>query len=73
MSQKKYDAQIGRQQSEATRREQEFCMAVLESGEYDDLSDSEWIALCERVADGGQTVRKAAGGTMSSSGSSVKF
>lgn len=52
MTGKNYNTQIGRQQSEATLREQALCMLALESGECDDMSDSEWIALCEKIAGG---------------------
>ena len=36
--------------SEGTRREQALCLAALESGDYDNLSDAEWVALCEELA-----------------------
>lgn len=32
------------------KQEQSFCRNALESGEYDRLSDEEWVALCERVS-----------------------
>jgi|GEM_PF-2425699 len=32
------------------KQEQSFCRDALESGEYDRLSDEEWVALCERVS-----------------------
>ncbi len=35
--------------SEATRREQELCAAALDSGEFDNMSDAEWVALCEKL------------------------
>lgn len=30
--------------------EQSLCLEALESGAYDDMSDQEWVALCERLA-----------------------
>jgi hypothetical protein len=36
--------------SEAERREQALCRAALDAGKYDNLSDAEWIALCEQIA-----------------------
>lgn len=30
--------------------EQTLCLEALESGAYDDMSDQEWVALCERLA-----------------------
>lgn len=30
--------------------EQSLCLKALESGAYDDMSDQEWVALCERLA-----------------------
>ena len=36
--------------SAASRREQALCIDALESGEYDDLTDKEWVAMCERTA-----------------------
>jgi len=35
---------------DSLRREQELCIDAMSSGEFDDLSDQEWVALCERVA-----------------------
>lgn len=40
----------GRPLSAAVLREQELCAAALQSGSYDDMSDADWIALCEQVA-----------------------
>jgi hypothetical protein len=34
----------------STREEQILCLEALESGAYDDMSDQEWVALCERLA-----------------------
>lgn len=50
MSSKQPTTGLGKYDSEAYRREQEFCLDALDSGEFDNLSDAEWIALCERVA-----------------------
>ncbi len=30
--------------------EQTLCLEALESGVYDDMSDQEWVALCEKLA-----------------------
>jgi hypothetical protein len=30
--------------------EQTLCLEALESGAYDDMSDQEWVALCEKLA-----------------------
>ena len=31
-------------------REQALCAEALASGEFDDMSDSEWVAMCEEAA-----------------------
>lgn len=36
--------------SAATLREQDLCREALLSHEYDDMSDEEWILLCEKIA-----------------------
>ncbi|HPO15388.1 MAG TPA: hypothetical protein PLI09_18235 [Candidatus Hydrogenedentes bacterium] len=36
--------------SAATVREQDLCRQALLSHEYDDMSDEEWILLCEKIA-----------------------
>jgi len=36
----------------ALNEEQSFCLAALESGAFDDMSDQEWVAVCERIAAG---------------------
>lgn len=41
---------VGRHHTEASRREQELCLKALESGSFDEMSDEEWIALCEQTA-----------------------
>ncbi|HIJ72884.1 MAG TPA: hypothetical protein HPP83_02175 [Candidatus Hydrogenedentes bacterium] len=41
---------IGRQKSLGTRREQALCIAALESGACDGMTDKEWVTLCEEVA-----------------------
>lgn len=43
-------AVVNRHHSEASRREQALCIDALDSGKYDDMSDAEWVALCERIA-----------------------
>ena len=30
--------------------EQTLCLEAMESGAYDDMTDQEWVALCERLA-----------------------
>jgi hypothetical protein len=35
--------------AEAARREQELCVAAMDSGDFDDMSDADWVALCERL------------------------
>jgi hypothetical protein len=34
----------------ATRAEQALCLSALDSGEFDHLSDMQWVALCERLS-----------------------
>lgn len=41
---------VGRHHTEASRREQELCLKALETGKFDEMSDDEWIALCEQTA-----------------------
>jgi len=36
--------------AEASRREQTLCIAALTSGEYDHISDKEWVLMCEQAA-----------------------
>lgn len=50
MSKKDPQIQAGRRDRNGILREQALCMAALESGEYDSLSDNEWVELCERTA-----------------------
>ena len=50
MEHAKYDHHTGRHESAGTRREQAFCMSALETGDYDAMSDKEWVSLCEEVA-----------------------
>lgn len=40
----------GRHSSASSQREQALCVEALESGEFDNLSDAEWVALCERIS-----------------------
>ncbi|MCC6143520.1 MAG: hypothetical protein IT368_06910 [Candidatus Hydrogenedentes bacterium] len=40
----------GRYDSGSMKREQALCMEALLSGEFDSLSDQEWVALCEKIA-----------------------
>lgn len=39
-----------RHDSTATYREQALCRLALESSKYDELSDDEWVTLCEKAA-----------------------
>ncbi len=36
--------------SAATLREQDLCREALASHAYDEMSDEEWILLCEKIA-----------------------
>ena len=56
---------LGKYDSEAYRREQAFCLDALDSGEFDNLSDAEWIALCERVAQKKRPVKEEVATAMS--------
>ncbi|MBI1317366.1 MAG: hypothetical protein GC168_00270 [Candidatus Hydrogenedens sp.] len=50
MSSKTTRTDPDKREQDAMRIEQEFCLDAMSSGEFDDLSDQEWVALCERVA-----------------------
>ncbi|MBI2422301.1 MAG: hypothetical protein HYV27_05680 [Candidatus Hydrogenedentes bacterium] len=50
MSSKHSDSTVSRSGAIALRREQELCVAAVTSGEYDDMSDAEWVLLCEQLA-----------------------
>jgi hypothetical protein len=41
---------VGRHDSNSSRREQALCRAALVSEEFDELTDQEWVAMCERIA-----------------------
>ncbi len=45
-----------RSRAQAEMEEQALCVAAVESGLYDQLSDQEWIMLCEKVAAGAITL-----------------
>lgn len=36
--------------SNSVELEQALCMDALTTGAYDEMSDEEWVAMCERVA-----------------------
>ena len=36
--------------AQATQREQALCLLAAESGEYDAMTDEEWVRLCEKTA-----------------------
>ena len=50
MTTKRHHAQAGRHESASIRREQALCVGAMESGEYDAMSDTEWVLLCEMTA-----------------------
>jgi len=50
---------------EAARSEQDLCLLALESGEFDTMTDDEWVLLCERIA---KEVNNAAGSGTGSDG-----
>jgi hypothetical protein len=50
----------GRYDSGGTKREQALCMEALLSGDFDSLSDQEWIALCEQIAHDAEKAKAAA-------------
>jgi hypothetical protein len=39
-----------RDEDRSVVREQALCNEAIESGEYDSISDEDWILLCERIA-----------------------
>ncbi len=41
---------VPRHDTDASRREQELCVNALETGDFDEMSDQEWVAMCERIA-----------------------
>jgi len=41
---------MGKYDSGASRREQALCMHALETGDFDNMTDAEWLALCEQIA-----------------------
>jgi hypothetical protein len=47
-------AAAGHIQSHFDRREQTFCNAAVESGEFDALTDEAWVRLCETVSKDGR-------------------
>lgn len=50
MSNSKRNHPSGTVSCESTNKEQIFCDQAMESGEYDLVSDSEWVAKCEGIA-----------------------
>lgn len=45
--------------STLTNPEQALCQLALESGDYDELTDEQWVSLCEQIAkEHPQTARK---------------
>lgn len=47
---KEGELSIGRHSSAVSSHEQELCNAALLSGQYDNMTDEEWVAMCERIA-----------------------
>ena len=43
-------------------REQQLCNEALRSGDFDAITDSEWLALCESEADKARATAKEDGG-----------
>ncbi|MCX5759080.1 MAG: hypothetical protein NTU83_11345 [Candidatus Hydrogenedentes bacterium] len=54
MSKRMQQAAAGHIQSHFDRREQSFCNAAVESGEFDTLTDEAWVRLCETVSKDGR-------------------
>lgn len=50
MSSSESTSETKREQDRSILREQALCNEALESGEYDSISDDDWILLCERIA-----------------------
>ena len=41
---------MGRYDSEECQREQALCRAALDSDAFDELTDRQWVAMCEQAA-----------------------
>jgi len=50
MSKRILSGAAGHVQSHFDRCEQTFCVAAVESGEFDKLSDDAWVKLCEEIS-----------------------
>jgi len=50
MNRRIVDSTVGVHLTDGIRREQELCVEALDSGEYDTMSDAEWVALCEKLS-----------------------
>ena len=50
MKRKTVEPSAGRHTSDALRREQELCMEALSNGRYDNMSDADWVTMCEQIA-----------------------
>ncbi len=48
-----------RHTSNAIQREQELCLDALESGDYDTMTDKQWIELCEQASRDAQEAQTA--------------
>jgi len=57
------DEEITTSPARRTPREEEqfLCNEALRTGDFDSISDSEWVALCERVASKGRDLDLADG------------
>jgi hypothetical protein len=42
---------LSRGRRDSLSAEQHLCLEALESADFDSMSDHEWVALCENVAD----------------------
>ncbi len=50
MKAKHANTAVGRHDSFGSRREQALCVDAVASGNFDTMTDTEWVAMCERVA-----------------------
>ena len=44
------DSSTIRNTAAALRREQDLCVSAVASGEYDHMTDQEWVVMCEQIA-----------------------
>ena len=60
MARKNAEFASGRYGSDAARREQKLCVDAMHSGDYDDMTDAEWVLMCEQLAREGKAALLAA-------------